>query len=455
MIRRMTIFIFVAAVCVFSGFSEGEVSDPAADAGFGFQAAVSLGADAIPVNGAVETWNKLGFQPDISFGKFGIGFDLSVRFKFYPDPDTAIELYPGDWLPDYEGSGYSVFDLYMAKIMYIRYGKQGDPLYVKLGSIDNLTLGDGFIVGGYANTRYLPALRFFGLQAGVDGALFDFPYLGLDVLTGNLAQLDVIGGRFFVRPLYGSELPVIKNLQTGLTLVADTKPDLYNDTDPANDADPVMVYGLDVFLPLMGGDLFPLGLFTDFAMEPKNRWGWMAGAAGRLVGVITYGAQVRVLGAGFIPDYFDANYDLFRSIRYDAMQESVSGGATAGWAANLGLSVLKDAVSFGVALDGPFQVIPSVKSANSAEYPHVRGVANLAQGIIGGFSFDAAYDKYFLGSDKGFFRDLLTPEDAVISAAINYHTGAAVISLVYNLKYNPEADNGFDVSSSIQSTVQF
>ncbi len=454
--RRLIILCCLAVLCAALASAEGE-SDQ--EGGFGFSAAVSLGADAIPVPGtpgAVETWNKLGFQPDISFGKFGIGLDLSMRFKLYPDPDTAVEFYPGDWVPDYEGSGRSFLDLYLAKFMYVRYGMKGDPFYVKLGSIRDLTLGDGFIMGGYDNSRFLPDLRLFGLQTGVDGAAFDLPIFGLDVLTGNLARLDVLGGRFFLRPLSGVELPLLDELQTGLTFVADTDPDLYNDVNPAENADPVVVYGIDLFLPVIKGDLFPLNVFTDFAMQPKNRWGWMAGGAGRLVGIVTYGAQVRVLGAGFIPSYFDANYDLFRAVKYEAMQVEPSGDAVAGWAAHLGLAVLEnDAVTFGITLDGPFAAIPDAPSANSAEYPHLRGAATLAKDVIGGFSFEAAYDKYFLGADKGFFRDLLSAEDAVISATVNYHVGAAVISLVYNLKYNPDAPNGFDVTSSIQSTVQF
>ncbi len=33
--------------------------------------------------------------------------------------------------------------------------------------------------------------------------------------------------------------------------------------------------------------------------------------------------------------------------------------------------------------------------------------------------------------------------------------GAAVFTLLYNLSYNPASENGFDVTSSLQSSIKF
>ena len=79
----------------------------------------------------------------------------------------------------------------------------------------------------------------------------------------------------------------------------------------------------------------------------------------------------------------------------------------------------------------------------------------MAEGVLGGFYVSGSYDKYFLGKENGFFADLVDPSDAVITAAVNYKTGAAVFTLLYNLAYNPENPNGFDVTSSLQSSIQF
>ncbi|TFG85465.1 MAG: hypothetical protein E4H20_00015 [Spirochaetales bacterium] len=426
------------------------------EGGFNFQAGIVLGTDVITDQaGNPETWNNLGFQPDLGFGKFGIGFDFTMRFHLMPSDSEAIEVYPGDWVPDYEGSGKSLLDLYLPKIMYFRYGMRGDPLYAKLGSIEDLTLGNGFIVGNYANTRFLPGQRIFGLQLNLDGGLFDFPFVGLELLTGNLAQLDVIGGRLYIRPMVTTGLPLLEDLQVGVTAAMDNKPELYVDT-PLGNA-PVAVYGADLFLPLIKSQLFPLAAFTEIAFEPNDRTGFMVGAGGRLVGIITYGAQLRILGAGFIPVYFDANYDVFRALKSDIMETTPTGDGSIGWLAKAGMSLLDDKLFFDVSMDGPFKAIPAVAALNpnQADYPHLRGVAGIGEGFLGGFFFDFSYEKYFLGMDNSFFADLVDPNNAVITAAVNFRTGAAVFTLLYNLTYNPDSPNNFDVTSSLQSSIKF
>ena len=70
-------------------------------------------------------------------------------------------------------------------------------------------------------------------------------------------------------------------------------------------------------VPILDGKAFPLAAFTDIAFDPNSTAGWMIGVGGRLVGIFTYGAQLRVMQNGFIPSYFDANYDIFRAQKFD------------------------------------------------------------------------------------------------------------------------------------------
>jgi hypothetical protein len=436
---------------------------------FSFKGGIDLGSDVLPTGpaGANEAWTRLGFQPDIGFGKFGVGIDLSARFKLYPTPEKAVELYPGDWVPDYKGNGKSVLDIYLPKIMYFRYGLKGeDPLFAKLGSIDDLSLGNGFIVGNYSNMRFMPATRIFGLNLGIDGRLFNFPILGFEALTGNLARFDVMGGRIFARPFIGTELPILKNMQVGVSAAFDTNPYLYADKTAAEKAaaETMAAYGLDLMVPILGGKLFPLAAFMDVAIDPNQTIGGMAGFGGRLIGIFNYGAQLRVLQDGFIPAYFDANYDLYRSKKYDFVQTYVSNDKLeTGWMASLGTTFLEDKIVFNAALDGPFAAIPPVASpsAKQTDYPHAKAIFHFGEGIIGGIYFDASYEKYNLGKVDSFFKDLADPTDAVIGLAVNYKTGASVLTLKYDAKWNPDFDNGdgtfgkFDVSSSLSASMKF
>lgn len=417
---------------------------------FAFKGGISLGVDTLPTGpaGAMEGWNRLGFQPDLSFGKFGIGLDLSFRFQMGAD----FTIYPGDWVPGtYNGVEKNILDIYLPKFMYVRYGEKGDPLFAKLGSIDDLSLGNGFIMSNYSNTRFLPDQRIFGLDFGLDGALFGMPIAGLELLTGNLARFDVIGGRFFLRPLIGTELPILKNAQLGVTGVVDLKPYLYF-AGTFGSADPLMVYGFDVTVPILSGDVFSLAVFGDVAMEPQGRTGEMLGFGGRLIGIFTYGAQLRFLQKGFIPSYFDSNYDIYRSSKYDYINDpaTANGAGYAGWYASLGTSLLSDSIVFMVALDGPFG-----SSGNTAQtdFPHLRSVFHFDIEQLPIF-IDASYEKYYLGENREFFNDLVNPENAIIGMSVNYRTGASVLTLKYDATYNPDTAT-FTVKSSIQASVQF
>jgi hypothetical protein len=455
--RRIAAGTIVLAVLLGIGPLSVAAEDPASAQassllGFG----MNMGTDVLvnPDTGRTDSYTKLGIQPDLSFGKFGMGLDLSVRVKLAFSQTSNIEFYKPDWIPS-QVSLQSILDLYLPKIMYVRYGKRGaDPLYAKLGSIDDLTLGNGFIVGNYANTNFLPTKRLFGASAGLDGALFQFPIVGVEGIAGNLAQLDVVGGRAYVRPLAIFEIPILSSLQVGATMATDTNPELYA-TTKTGVAQP-MVYGADFALPIFGGDIASLAAFGDAAFQPNSRSGYMVGFGGRLIGLFTYGAQLRILSPGFIPAYFDANYDIYRAVKARILAAAPSAGANGvlGWYAAIGTNLLDGKVMLNASLDGPFAANPATPSSNQAEYPHLKGVFSLAEGLVGGISVDASYEKYFLGKNGDLIGDVISPQNAVIGAKLNYKTGAAVLSLIYSVKYNP-ATSAFDVSSSLETAIKF
>jgi hypothetical protein len=187
----------------------------------------------------------------------------------------------------------------------------------------------------------------------------------------------------------------------------------------------------------------------------------MVGAGGKFFSWLDYGAQLRLLGPQFIPTYFDSPYDLFRVEKYKMLEKDPVGTVSAGYLAQLGFSLLSNAVSFRLALDGPFKAAPTdLSQAGIVDYPHLRGTLSLAEGVLSGFSVEGIYEKYFLGAPtafKGsgnFWKDLISPENALIGAKINYRTGPAVISLVYNLRYSPESGD-YIVTSSLLSSVSF
>lgn len=456
--RKLAVLLLALALCGFMAYAEDA---PAKEGGFAFKAGVSLGTDAIENgSGVTESWTKLAFQPDISFGKIGVGLDLSVHFQLYPPSGDAIKIYSGDWVPD-KKTFASFIDIYLPKIMYVRYGIKGeDPIFAKAGTLDGLTLGNGFVMGDYSNGTFLPKTRQIGLDLGVDGQAFAFPYVGIELVAANLARLDVVGGRIYGRPLLVTSIPIIKNTEVGLTFVADTDPFLY-DASQTGSATTIVVTGMDITVPILGGKTFPLAAFTDVAFEPNKSMGAMVGVGGRIFGFVTYGGQLRLLEDGFIPDYFDTNYDVYRSQKYTAMQTDSDGSFYAGWYSALGFSILEDKIAFKASLDGPFKAAPSDPLLGvQTDYPHAKVSFMTAEGFLGGFWLTASYEKYYLGQDRAFFPDLVDSTNAVVGMDVNYKTGASVLTLAYKAKYDPTAagttaDPHWVVTSSITATMKF
>ncbi|HEY9054753.1 MAG TPA: hypothetical protein VIO60_08035 [Rectinemataceae bacterium] len=429
----------------------------------GFSAGLNLGSDLLPDpdTGVIESWSKLGFRPDLAIGKFGIGLDLTLRFQLYPESSSdPIKIYKWDWIPN-TAEGKTIFDVYLPKIMYVRYGLRGvDPLYAKLGSIDDFTLGNGLIINDYANTRFLPDQRIFGLQAGIDGELFNVPYFGLEALTGNLAKLDVVGGRVYLRPLAFLGKSVLGRTQLGATGVVDQDPYLY--TAPGTGS-LIYVLGADVTMPILTNPALSLTAYVEGAREMNESMGAIAGIGGKLIGFMKYGLQFRYLQEGFIPSYFDANYDILRDERYDFIAANPTPGAfIPSWQAFLGFDLFSDKLVFDATVSGPFDSVIN-DADDSTEYPHLKGSLVLKEGLISGLSLEGSYEKFFIGKgtpntflDK--VKDLIDPTDAAIGFAVHYKTGATVLTLDYAIRWDPSLASGagdWDVSSSLSASVRF
>jgi hypothetical protein len=446
-LRRFAVVLLLCTVA--AGFAVAEDSSPPA---FGIKMDLGIGVQSFPdfdpiTGSSTTTYQSIGLSPDISFGKFGIGLALTLNYRF-TGTGNSFEIRQLDWVPA-TVTFQTVAALYLPKIKYLRWGVRGDPLFIKFGSFNDGTIGDGFIVGEYDNTLFLPANRHFGLQAGMDGSLFNFPFVGFETMIGDVAAFDVIGGRIYARPLLTTGIPILQNLEVGFTAAVDRDPARYSapSTTPVV---PISAFGGDIRVPIVNvKDIFTLVAFTDVAAIQGKSWGGMLGVGGKLINFLTYGAQLRVLGENFIPVYFGPTYDLFRAAQYDIIQSSiVYSSASMGWMASMGTSFLDDKIIFRVSLDGPF-VPPATDTTGLLKYPHLRGILTLADGVVPGISFDFSYDKKAIAT----WADLVSAQNAAIKAQLNFKTGPAVISFVYTLVYDPLQTPQWNVTSGLQSTI--
>ncbi|GAH63072.1 unnamed protein product, partial [marine sediment metagenome] len=117
----------------------------------------------------------------------------------------------------------------------------------------------------YANDSDFPAIRRIGVNLGMD-----FTTVGFEAVINDLAEAEIFGGRFYIRPA----APAFP-LAIGLSGIVDVNP--AKDLPPGTTADelgnPMLVNaGLDVDLPIMENGFLSLILFADVAgMMPYYR----------------------------------------------------------------------------------------------------------------------------------------------------------------------------------------
>lgn len=439
-----------------------EPAQTSAAGGNSFGMAVAFGVNTFENEntGEIETYQLLAIRPELVLGPFGIGLDLAINYRFTGGNGDEFEVREEDWVPD---SDTTFLELYLPKFRYIRYNEKGDPLFVRFGSFSDSTLGNGFIVNRYSNELYLPERRIFGANLDVDGQLFDFPFLGIETMVGNVAVWDVLAARLYTRPLAATGIPIVNSLQIGSTLAVDRDPFYHLKKDPASpysddyedgpqlDApdDTVSMWGVDMRLPLLSSEIISLATFADLVNQNGN-YGGMVGAGGRLVGFLLYGAQIRALEDNFIPSYFDTTYDVRRAERFFTYEEDIPLSGGVGWLGRLGFSMLGDGIIFDTTLSGPFD--PGADSG----YPELQTSLIVAEGIVPGFtglSLEGYYNKFDLRS----WDDLVSAEDALIGARVNVRSGPAIITLRYDVVYDPFADGNdkWTVSSGLESSISF
>ena len=330
----------------------------------------AVGAAAI--NGV--NYQYFSLRPDISIWKFGIGLDLAFYF------DSDGNLREEDW--DEAGD-------YIDKIYYLRYGKPGDPLYVRAGSLSPITLGYGLIMKRYTNAIEWPQVRRIGMQAEVRRGAFKF-----EGLINNFRELDtpgllggrltyearlmmpfVIGGTFVVDGNQylgvkdddddgvpnqwdmfpgendGNHISWLVGLLDPAVLEAliasGDLPDVNNPPPNLSDLEePFAEWGIDIGIPLIRTRSMNLWVYAQMAQIVDYGRGYAVPGVMFNLGPFRAGAEYRVFDSEFMAEFFDMAYETER-VQWDeelgtyiTKEEKLAGLPSAqGYYAEVGLNL--------------------------------------------------------------------------------------------------------------------
>jgi len=382
-------------------------------------------------------------RPEFSISNVGIGLDLLLEV------DAHGNLRKED---------FQQFSDYVRVIRYVSYGKENDPLFLKLGALDYVTLGHGSIVNTYNNSPSFDA-RKTGLQLNLN-----FDKGGIQTIYGNFAQAGVAGIRAFVNPLQFTSMadaPILGNLEVGATYATDF--DKYANIDTVRSLMPLDVgtngslniIGADIGLPLVKNDFVRLELYSDFVKIVNL-------GSGATVGILFNGDATELLkvrakmerrfnGDQYLPGYFGPFYEIER---FNALSGFSSKSYALKYLTNNNNGVYGELL---IRLINTFDIIGSYQKFDRDS----SGALHLAADVApkdAPFIARAGYDKINIID----FHDLVTTDDrSFLYAEVGYKPiDYLIVSTMYMWTFSPmyDADNnvvGYGPQRKIEPRVTF
>ena len=182
---------------------------------------MGLGIGSVTIDGVL--YNQLALRPVFNIGKLGIALDLPLYI------DNEGNVRPNEW--DMKNDPSVIMD----KILYLRWGQNEDPFWIKFGSLDNVTLGYGGLLMGYSNMMEFPSVRQLGINTGMK-----FGNFGTELFMSNLKDFSRGGTLLGLRGSYkvsktfpltiGANFVMDINQFSGLKdKDEDTYPDIFDD----------------------------------------------------------------------------------------------------------------------------------------------------------------------------------------------------------------------------------
>lgn len=401
----------LAALCFFAGSALAQF--PPAD-----RSSIQLGTGVTWIDN--QPFYTVHFTPELALTDFGVGLDLTFEF------DAQGKLRKED---------FNEFSDYASVIRYVRYGKERDPFYIRLGALDYTTIGHGSIINSYNNSPSFDSRR-IGLAVNLDMEKY-----AVQAMYGNFGQAGVVGLRGAVKPLRFTSLadvPVVGGLEIGATYAGDF--DKYATIDPASSLLPdsvrtlgsLNIIGGDIGLPIIRGDFAGLDLYADYVKILDFGSGGATGMMVTIAGIpalhVSAKIERRWNGKRYLPAYFNSFYETERYNTEEGIAKSIVLGrldqTTQGIFGDLLVSVINTFDIYGSyqQLDGDSRsgILHLWTQLAPADAPIVAR---------------AGYDKKYIQS----FQDLVTTDDrSLLYAELGYKPiPYIIVSTVYRWTYTP------------------
>ncbi len=286
------------------------------------------------MNGTI--WGSFELQPEFGFGPVGIGmkldFRVSQRGKFRTEDWNSLE----DWV---------------GKIRYLRLGRKRSPFYARVGVLNQLTLGYGFIMDNYTN-NIDENTRIVGLEFRSD-----LKKAGFDLIDSHLASPTkrIIGFRPYIRPIkFIANVPILSNFDVGLEFIRDGRVDTINNH--------IEFLGIDAGLPILNTSFISFGPYYSLAHAISYGDGSGYGVRADInliMNILHISAKLerRKISGEFIPSYFNPLYEAKKEDYFQTLKQASSANGVFGELYGSAIGKIR--------LGGSYEYYPGVDSSGS------------------------------------------------------------------------------------------
>lgn len=338
------------------GSASGATTIPDPWTAFGGQQGFGMGVGIEKLGG--DFWASTVLNTDFSIGKIGIGLQLPLTFLVYNDEGSgcagASASPPVKCTREDKAFGgiirrpaWNEPGDFLKLIRYVRYGHKRDEYYALVGQHWSSSIGHGTLVGRYNNA--------LNLDVNKVGVAFDVnkTFFGFELFTNDVMNPQVLAGRVHVKPLGAT--PFLSGWAVGVTVASDIQAPftfLHTTSTPAaiamdDKGRPVVGdervqtnFGFDTEFAVLDNSLIRLVPYIDWNRIMGGGNGWHLGVMSDIhlpVPVIDVSLfaklEYRILGAGYIPEYFDQQYELGRFNFNFTRKDGTSGVAPKAFAA--------------------------------------------------------------------------------------------------------------------------
>ncbi len=323
-----------------------------------------------PVTIGDTTLVKAAISPDFTLGSFELGLDLN--------------LYIGDHVPD---------NLNSVVFRHLKFDYD-DAAGIEVGRLEHVTLGQGLLMDNYDSGSF-GSYEFTNKKAGVRGYI-DYSPIRVEALY---TASEVLGTRL----VYTIENSFLLGapLSIGGTYVKDR-----NGIDDSYDGVSISRskqegWSADISVPVAGKYFTGYGEYAELTDVISGKGGSI-GFRGEVFKRFRYRAEYRSLGTGFIPGYFDQNYEATSQTNDLALDKRVEGFLT----------------SVGLDFGTHFKINATLEDYGDAD-PILSG--SMGWGGIGGTSGVVNYTQAFGGDDSSILSsDVLFNRSGMLSYIVHF-----------------------------------